>query len=388
MRIHAKRLLTPEGFVNNCAVTLCGGVITAITPNADRQSGDLPAEILSPGLIDLHIHGGEGFNARDFNAGIAEPFLKKLLASGVTGFLMTISTGRRELMRHGLEVTRQAMAMQKEGTLGGARILGVHLEGPFLSTQRPGAMQMDAIIPSAVKTYEDFFAGYEQIIKLISLAPEEEGAEELTAYLLQKGVCVQAGHTNATFEQAQRGFAFGIQSLCHTFNACRPIHHREPGVITAALLDPNVYCEAICDFEHLHPGALEMIYRLKGPKRMALISDSVATHGMPDGEYFMEGYHIVVKNGISRTIDGALDGGGAYLDGAVRNMISRGIPQEDVLHMASTTPAARMGMNTCGVIAVGMPAALTAWREDYTVDFVVMGDTLYREGEAHAHGGH
>jgi len=377
MRIHAKRLLSEDGFINDCVVTIKNGRITQILPGSDA---DIHADILSPGMIDLHIHGGEGFNARDFDVDTAEVFLEKLLACGVTDFLMTISTGTREVMRHGLEVTKTLMDMQAQGRLGGARILGVHLEGPFLSAKRPGAMQPEAIIPPSAAAYQDFFKGYEPIIKLISLAPEEEGAKELTQYLLSKGVCVQAGHTNATFEEARTGFAFGIQSLCHTFNACKPIHHRDPGVITAALLDPSVYCEAICDFEHLHPAALQLIYSMKGPGRMAMISDSVATHGMPDGEYFMEGYHIVVKDGVSRTIDGALDGGGAYLDGAVRNMLSLGIPPEHVLAMASTTPAARMGMRDLGAIAAGMRAHLTAWREDWTVDFTVIDEDRRRGG--------
>jgi len=401
MRIHAKRLLTAGGFVENCILTIKNGFITQIEPYIEPTKVDFHADILTPGLIDLHIHGGEGFNARDFDIDKAAPFLDKLLACGVTDFLMTISTGRKETMRHGLDVTKTLMDMQKRGEIGGARVLGAHLEGPFLSTHRPGAMQLDAIIPPSIEAYEDFFSGYEHVIKLISLSPETPGAEALTRYLLDKGVCVQAGHTNATFEEAQAGFAFGVQSLCHTFNACRPIHHREPGVVTAALLDPAVYCEAICDFEHLHPGTLLSIYAMKGPGRMALISDSVATHGMPDGEYFMEGYHIVVKNGISRTKEGALDGGGAYLDGAVRNMISLGIPPENVLAMAGATPAARMGLTELGPIRTveGVEpllllhadcrrrAHLTAWHEDWTVDFTVLDQAVFREGEQlHAHG--
>ena len=370
MRIHAKRLLTPQGFLDNQAVDIEDGVIAAIAPIAAPEA-DLYADILTPGLIDLHVHGGEGFNARDFGIEGIAPFLDKMLACGVTDFLMTISTGFKDTMRHGLEVTRQAMQLQSEGKLGGARILGAHLEGPFLSLNRPGAMQEEAIIPPSVKAYEDMFAGYEDVIKKISLAPEEEGADELIAHLIAKGVIVQAGHTNATFGEAQHAFGLGIQSLCHTFNACKPIHHRDPGVITAALVNPDVYCEAICDLEHLHGGTLQLIYGMKGPERMILVSDSVATHGMPDGEYFMEGYHIVVKDGISHTIDGALDGGGAYLDGAVRNIQSLGISAEDTLTMAAATPAARMGLADLGTIETGKRAHLTAWNEDWKVAFAI-----------------
>lgn len=368
MRIHASRLFTPYGVQENRIVTVENGVITGISPGTDA---DKHADMLTPGLIDLHIHGGGGFNARDFGIEGVAQFVETLLACGVTDFLMTISTGRREVMRHGLELTRQAMTMQREGKLGGARILGAHLEGPFLSHARPGAMQDSAIIPPSAQAYEEMFAGYDDVIRKVSLAPEEPGADELIAHLLSKGVIVQAGHTNATFEQAQHAFSLGVGSLCHTFNACRPIHHRDPGVITAALVNPGVYCEAICDLEHLHGGTLQLIYGMKGPQRMILVSDSVATHGMPDGEYFMEGYHIVVKDGVSHTIDGALDGGGVYLDGAVRNVQSLGIPAQDAVAMASATPAARMGLTQLGAIQVGSAAHLTAWNADWSVSFAM-----------------
>lgn len=368
MRIHARQLLTPQGFLPDQVVSVVDGMIASVEPGTQ---GDLHAEILSPGLIDLHVHGGEGFNARDFDLDKIEPFLEKMLASGVTDFLMTISTGFKETMRHGLEVTRRAMQLQREGKLGGARILGAHLEGPFLSLNRPGAMQEEAIIPASVAAYEGMFAGYEDVIRKISLAPEEPGADKLIAHLLKKGVVVQAGHTNATFEQAQHAFSLGVRSLCHTFNACRPIHHRDPGVITAALVNPDVYCEAICDLEHLHPGTLQLIYGMKGPQRMILVSDSVATHGMPDGQYFMEGYHIVVKDGVSHTIDGALDGGGVYLCGAVRNMIRLGASEQDALRMASETPAARMGLDDLGAILPGKRAHLTAWTDNYVPAFAI-----------------
>ena len=371
MRIYAKRLLTPQGFKENQTVVVEDGMIAAIQPAQAQAEHDLFADILTPGLIDLHVHGGEGFNVRDFEIDGIAPFLEKMLACGVTDFLMTLSTATREIMRHGLEVARQAMQMQKEGKLGGARILGVHLEGPFLSLARPGAMQMSAIIPPSAETYEHMFAGYEDVIKKISLAPEEEGADDLIAHLIAKGVIVQAGHTNATFGEAQHAFSLGIRSLCHTFNACRPIHHRDPGVITAALVNPDVYCEAICDLEHLHGGTLQLIYGMKGKDRMILVSDSVATHGMPDGEYFMEGYHIVVKDGVSHTAEGALDGGGVYLDGAVRNVQSLGISAENTITMAATTPAVRMGLDDLGRIELGKRAHLTAWSEDWKVAFAI-----------------
>lgn len=362
MRIHARQLLTPEGMQPDRMIIIEKGCIEAVLPH--DGNADFSCEYLTPGLIDLHCHGGAGFNARDFELDGIAPFLNQMLSAGVTDFLMTISTGRRELMRHGLEVTRQAMQLQREGKLGGARILGAHLEGPFLSARSAGAMQTSAMRKPERAAYDELFEGYEDIIRMVTLAPEEEGADELIAHLHDKGVCVQAGHTYATYDEAMRGFSLGADSLCHSFNGCRGIHHREPGVVTAALEGEHIYMEAICDLVHLHPAILRLIYRMKGPERMCAISDSVLTHGLPDGEYHVEGYDIIVKDGVSRTAAGALDGGGVYLDGAVRNLISIGIPAADAFTMSSTTPAARIGLESIGSIAAGKAAHLTAWDAD------------------------
>ena len=150
---------------------------------------------------------------------------------------------------------------------------------------------------------------------------------------------MQAGHTDADFSTARRAFDAGFTGLCHTFNACRPLHHRDPGVVAAALLDDRVTTECICDLVHLHPGTLQLIYKIKGADRMIAVSDSVATHGLCDGRYTFNGQGYIVQNGVSRCVDGTLDGGGVYLDGAVRNLQSVGIPAAEACRMASTLPA-------------------------------------------------
>ena len=376
MRIFAHRLLTPSGMEENRIVTLRDGLIFSVEAGTKDEQADFSAEYLTPGLIDLHCHGGEGFNARDYGLNEIEPFLSKMRASGVTDFLLTISTGDRAHMRHGLEVTREAMRLQQSGKLGGARILGAHLDGPFLSMARPGAMQQSEILSPSTQKYEEMFSGFEDIIKKVTLAPEEQGADELIKHLLDNGVRVQAGHTHATFEQAERAFQLGVGSLCHSFNACRPINHRDPGVVVAALENKDVYMEAICDFVHLHPAIARLIYTMKGAGRMILISDSTLTHGLPNGQYHVEGYDIVVKDGVSRTASGALDGGGAYLDGAIRNLVSAGIPFAECAVMASRTPAERMGLDLLGDIAPGKKAHVVAWDKALKPCLTVMDDMI------------
>ena len=374
MKIYAKKLLVNGSFENNKTLTVTDGIITDISD--DSSDADYTTEILTAGLFDQHCHGGEGFCARDFNSTGIENFLEKMLSHGITDFLMTISTASRELMRHALKLTRDAMERQASGKLGGARICGVHLEGPFLSQGGAGAMQKSAMLLPSAKAFKEYFDGYFDIIKLVTLAPENEGTQELICYLKDNGINVQAGHSVATYDEAVRGFNAGIGSLCHTFNGCRGIHHREPGIVTAALSDDNIYTEAICDLVHLHPAIIKMIYKLKGSERMIAISDSTITNGLPNGEYFQEGYHIIVKDGVSRTADGALDGGGVYLDGSVRNLVKIGIPSEVAFCMASKTPTKRLGLTNIGDIALGTPAHLVGWNEELFPAFSIIGNEI------------
>lgn len=327
MKIFAQKLLVGRTFLANQTVTVEDGQITAI---GGGGPADFSVWALTPGLVDLHCHGGQGFDP-ELNERPLPEFLTILLCHGVTDVLLTLGAEPLPTMRRALAVVQTAMQQQAAGKLPGAHILGVHLEGPFLSPERPGAL-------------------------------------ELGAALAARGIRVQAGHTDADYETAQRAFSAGFTGLCHTFNACRPLRHRDPGVVAAALLDPNVTTECICDLVHLHPAALQLVYHMKGPEAMIAISDSVATHGLPDGRYTVAGQDYIVQNGVSRCANGTLDGGGVYLDGAVRNLQSIGIPAQDACLMASTTPAALLGLPR--TIHPGHPAVLVGWSEGWQVERV------------------
>lgn len=327
MKIFAQKLLVGRTFLANQTVTVEDGQITAI---GGGGPADFSVWALTPGLVDLHCHGGQGFDP-ELNERPLPEFLTILLCHGVTDVLLTLGAEPLPTMRRALAVVQTAMQQQAAGELPGAHILGVHLEGPFLSPERPGAL-------------------------------------ELGAALAARGIRVQAGHTDADYETAQCAFSAGFTGLCHTFNACRPLRHRDPGVVAAALLDPNVTTECICDLVHLHPAALQLVYHMKGPEAMIAVSDSVATHGLPDGRYTVAGQDYIVQNGVSRCANGTLDGGGVYLDGAVRNLQSIGIPAQDACLMASTTPAALLGLPR--TIHPGHPAVLVGWSEGWQVERV------------------
>lgn len=376
MIIHARKLLTPAGWRENQCVAVSGGRIEAIYPG---EGGDLSADILAPGFFDIHCHGGEGFHSLRPDWARLEKYLARLAACGVTDLLIALSACKSPADYHSaLDFIRQAMARQAKGDLPGAAIQGAHLEGPFLNPRRCGAMDPEAMPAPSPAAYEALFGGYDDVVRLVTLAPEREGARDLTAHLLKKGIRVQAGHTDATCEEAEAAFGWGVESLCHTFNAARPIHHRDPGVVNAALLNDNVYCEAICDFRHLHPNTVKMIYRLKGPGRMAMISDSGTVTGLPDGEYEIDGHKYLVIDGTNRVNGGAtLSCGACYLDGGVRNLVSVGIPAADALRIASRTPAERMRRADIGAARPGALAHFVALSEDLRPVFSLIGDKVY-----------
>lgn len=373
MKLYAKKLLLPDGFVQDRTVTVTDGVITAIEAGGEA-SADLRLPILAPGYFDLHNHGGEGYDTTSLSLELLEKFLCRLRRSGVTDVLLTLLTGEVSVMAEELAFLRSAMALQKAGKLSGARIAGAHLEGPFLNGAKNGAQDAGNIIAPSVEIYDRYFGGFDDVIRMVTVAPEMEGAMELAAHLISRGIRVQAGHSLCDFETAERAFAGGFTSVCHTFNACPPIHHREPGLVTAALVNPDVYCEAICDLLHLHPGILQLMYRTKGAERMAVISDSTMPTNLPDGRYFYAGQWAKVENGVKSTLDGALNGGVCYQDQAVKNLITIGIPAVDALRMCSATPAARMGLADLGAIRVGAAAHLVGLAEDYTPIATLIGD--------------
>ena len=375
MRIHAGRILTPSGWAYDKTVCLEDGRITGIT---DGSSGEKETATLLPGFFDSHIHGGCGFDACSGRRDHIEDFLLTMAADGVTDALLTLSTAAPEALRGGLSLIAGIMAEQAEGRLPGTRIRGAHLEGPFVNPGRSGAMVKEWMRAPDAELFDTLTEGFKGLVKMITVAPELEGAESFAAAMAERGVFLQAGHTDATYDRGDWAFTHGFRSLCHTFNAARPIHHREPGIITAALLREEVYCEAISDLQHLHPGTLQLIYRCKGPEKMLLVSDSTMPNGLPDGRYFATNHPVIVTNGVGRTESGNLSGGTCFLGTAAHRLASLGIPEEEAFAMASRIPAERLGLAGLGRLEPGCPDHLTALDEQGDPEFIIADGSLCR----------
>lgn len=382
MKIFAERMLTPGGWRERMCATVEDGRIVSARPMEPGERGDLNCARLTAGLFDTHQHGGAGYSTQYADMDRLKDYLVRQAESGVTDVLIGLSARERtgDDYRALMDFIRSATELQRQGGLPGARIRGVHLEGPFLNPARHGGMPEEAMLRPHPATYEQLFGGYDDMVKLVTLAPELPGAQALTEHLNRKGIGVQAGHTEATYEQAAQAFGGGVGSMCHTFNAACGIHHRNPGVLTAALLNREVYCEVICDLHHVHPAVVELIYRMKGPDRMIVISDSANVTGLADGVYELDGETYQVIDGTPRAYGGGtLSGGACHLDGCLRNLIAMGIAPEDAVRMASGTPSERIGLHDIGRIQTGYAAHLAAWDEDWNSVFAVIGDEIYEK---------
>ena len=325
-------------------VTVRDGKIAAIG-KTDATGYDCEGLNLRPGLIDIHTHGCGGCDTMD---GDLAPLARFHYTHGTTSFLATTMTAPLDT----LEALCRVLPDRAEGE---ASCLGFHLEGPFLSPKAKGAQNERYL---ALPTSTEGIAN----VKMVTVAPELPGALE---YIRTCGAAVALGHTVADYETALSAFRAGAKCLTHTCNAMPPLHHREPGVIGAAVTS-DAYAQVICDGIHIHPAMIQVLWRTFGTSRMILISDSMSATGMPDGTYDLGGQEITVRDGIARTQDGALAGSTSTLYDCVRQAIRFGIPAEDAFRMASATPAALLGLNK-GTIAVGYDADFILTDENHAL---------------------
>lgn len=367
-------LYTPEEYGPGEVLVVNGRIAEVARRVETRQGAEvvgLEGAILAPGLIDLHVHGGNGVDTMDGEAGAIAGLSAFVAAHGVTGFLPTTVTAPLPEIERALKAVRRAV----DGELPGAQVLGVHLEGPFLNRWRAGAQPLNWCVDPARDALQRLLATGEGLIRMMSLAPELPGALAAIETLTQHGIVASVGHTDATYAQAQAAFAAGARHVTHLFNAMSPLHHREPGVVGAALTTDGVMVQLIADGLHLHPATLAVVVRCKGVDEVLLITDAIAGAGLPDGEYTMGRQRVIVRNGEARTPAGNLAGSTLTLERAVANMVRLvGVPLSSSLQMASLNPARVLGLaQRKGRLAPGYDADLVCLDADFNVRLTVVG---------------
>ena len=345
-------------------------------PAGELPSPRLEAAIVSPGLIDLQCNGAFGYEVGG-DAAALRALAARLPSTGVTSFLPSLVSAAPVAYR------AAAAAFTAARTAPGAVALGFHLEGPLLSPVRAGAHDpraiaagdaaLDDVLDELVTTHA---------IRVVTLAPERRGALIWIKRLVEAGVVVSLGHTDATFDQMIAGAEAGATLVTHLFSAMSPFHHRAPAAVGAALTDDRLTVTVIADGVHAHPAALSLALRAKGPDRIALVTDAVAAARAPAGRYLLGGQTIISDGESARLADGTLAGSTLTLDRAVRSMVSLGgTSLEDALSMATTVPAARLGLTDRGSLEVGRRADLVLWSADLQVVSTVIGGAVAFEAQ-------
>jgi N-acetylglucosamine-6-phosphate deacetylase len=276
---------------------------------------------------------------------------------GVTGFLASTVTQSLDLTRRTVDTIRRYMETPREGR---TRILGIHLEGPFLNPEFKGMQNEAYLLAPSEDILRDLLRHGEGRITRVSLAPELPEAGALIRLLCDEGVHASIAHTAATYDQALEAAQQGATHVTHCFNAMTGLHHRRPGVVGAAMLDERLYAELIADGVHIHPAAMQILIRMKGRERVMLVTDAMSATDMPDGPYRFGGHEVTVRDGIARLADGTLASSTLTMEAAVRNVVRLcGVSLVDAVYMAATTPAEAMGLGeTMGRIETGFDADL------------------------------
>ena len=369
MRIRSSRVWVVSSFLA-CDLIIEDGIIQSVEASdpavkPDIDYGDLR---IVPGFIDIHTHGAYGFDTNYADPEGLKKWAKGVVSEGVTGFLATTVTDARETL---LKAVRNVDAVASQD-YEGARILGIHLEGPYLDMNYKGAQPPEAIVPPSVEEFREYQEASGNRIRIITLAPEHDSHFELTHYCRDHGVIVSMGHSDASYEQALLAAANGASSITHTYNAMRPLKHRENGMVGLALRLHDLYSEIICDCNHSTPDALHIFFNAKDADKAVMISDSLMCKGFAAGERFMFGGHEIeiYPDGSAHLVqEKNLAGSTMRMNEGLRNLVERAlVPFDKAVNSCTVNPARLLGMDDhIGRICAGCDADLVVLNDDYSV---------------------
>ncbi|MGA8443222.1 MAG: N-acetylglucosamine-6-phosphate deacetylase [Candidatus Sulfotelmatobacter sp.] len=377
----AHRLYTPWEEILNPLVFIEDGVISAVSSRAEQEvpknatvidfTRDLPDAILAPGFVDIHMHGGAGLDL--MRASPAElPRLNKFLTThGVTGYFPTTVAAPFDQTCSALETLAGAIEASQDfrpmGDEVQAQPLGIHLEGPFLSHKRRGVHPPENLLEPTLEIFERLWQAARGHVRMMTIAPELPGAIEVIAEAARRKVCVSIGHSDALIDTARAAVKAGARHATHTFNAMRPLDHREPGILGEVLTSDQLSADIIVDGIHLAPEIVKLFLQAKGVERAVLITDAIAAAGMPDGTYQLGPIQVEVKNGRC-TSDGKLAGSVLTIDRAVRNVTQFSTwSLRDAVRAATLNPASATGLLQHGRLMPGAEADLVVLSPDGNV---------------------
>lgn len=342
-------------------------------PGDDGEILGISGLTVIPGLIDLHIHGFGGIDLTGATADQVERVCCMLVKRGVTSFAATTLTTEIEIMLKSLETLGTAI---EKGT-DGAEMIGINMEGPFISPERHGAMDKKHFWPFDERVLDTFISRSRNNIKIMTVAPEIEANLNGISTIRDRGIVASVGHTDASADIVTAAIEKGATHATHLFNAMSSLGHREPGAV-GAILDSDATVELICDGKHIDSRVIRLVYKLVGRERLCIISDDVSTAGMPDGEYEIQGERVAVKDGTCTLTDGTLYGNVNSLFDCVRRSVKDfGLPIEDAVYCASAVPSRILGIaDKKGRIAEGMDADLVIINDDFEIKYVIKNGNI------------
>jgi N-acetylglucosamine-6-phosphate deacetylase len=374
--------------MGHCAVLVEDGVISDVFSqkrfekkqfNNDIVLIDTDGAYIAPGFIDTHIHGFGGYGTEDagFTAGTeAVLVMSKLLAQyGVTAFNPTLYPGEPEQMLRAVREIVSAMGREE-----GARIMGLHLEGPFISPNRLGAQKPETVQPVDLQLMERLWDASSGHIVNMTVAPELKHMRELALFCIKKGIILQAGHTNAEYEHMVEGMQAGILHSTHLFNAMRRLDHRNLNAVGAILIHPEMSCEIIADNFHVHPDLFKLLLRDKPIDKIVLVTDGLKPTEQEKGPFFANREEVVFHDGVfHRKADDVIAGSGLTMIRGIQNLVTGGFSLDDAVKAASFNPAQIMHYNNQGAIIPGKYADITVFDKYYAIKFVMIGGKIIKQ---------
>lgn len=383
--IHNATVFNGYSMMKNCAVLIKQNKIVDVFNEgrmakkifkADTYFIDAKGAYVAPGFIDTHIHGIGGYGTEDCSAKSILKMSEILLKYGVTSFIPTLYATPKAKLLKAVKTISKAMGQEK-----GARILGMHLEGPFISPDRLGVQSPEALSPVDLNYMEELWQASEGHIVNMTVAPELKNMRELALYCLSKGIVLQAGHSNATYEQMIEGMQARIMHVTHLFNAMSRMHHRDPGLVGTVFIHPELSCEIIADGIHINPEIIKFLLTCKSLDKVVLVTDSLKPTKQKKKPLIANGEEVYLDKCFYRKSDNAIAGSALTMVDSVRNIVSYGFHVEQAVHMAATNPARIMKQDHLGVIAPGYDADIVILSEKLSVLYTIIQGKIFCKGK-------
>lgn len=370
MKLSPVHLITPSGVLANAQVEIAGGKITQIISNPAPAPADTPWAL--PAFIDLHVHGMGGFGPEQNDPAALWQLSDVLARQGVAAFCPTLYCARPDQLAHRLRALTPAVGKET-----GAKILGFHVEGPFISPHKPGVMKPQDIAPANLDEFKQIYEAAQGHLRIVTLAPEVPNVRPVVEFCVRHHIIVQAGHTNATYEQMQEAFDWGVRRVTHLGNAMSGLHHRAPGALGFALFNPDVSVEVIADGKHVHPALLTFLKQVKPLPHITAVTDALLPTGQTMPPFIANGEEVTLQSGVwKRAADGVTAGSALTMSGALRQLIAAGYTPAQAAACTSTHAAQLLGLPGASV-HVNAPADLVLLAPDFTLRQVILRGAVF-----------